>query len=89
MINEIQLSCNLAFAMCGGLSHGAMDALLQHASDELKQAYLPKLVSGEWSGTMCLTEPQCGTDLGLITTEADPHEDHYHLGGTKIWMTCG
>ena len=89
VINEIQLSCNLAFAMCGGLSHGAMDALLQHASDNLKQAYLPKLVSGEWSGTMCLTEPQCGTDLGLITTKAAPHEDHYHLEGTKIWITFG
>ena len=67
-----------------GLSHGAMKTILKKGSDELKQKYLPKLVSGEWMGTMCLTEPQCGTDLGLIKTTANPIDDHYELNGQKI-----
>jgi alkylation response protein AidB-like acyl-CoA dehydrogenase len=75
--------------MCPGLTSGLIEALLAHASDELKQEYLPKLVSGEWSGTMCLTEPQCGTDLGLLTTRADVFGDHYKLTGTKTWITFG
>ena len=57
--------------MYPGLSHGAYEALARHGSDDLKKRYLPKLIDGTWSGTMCLTEPQCGTDLGLIRTRAD------------------
>jgi len=65
------------------------EALRVHGSEELKAAYLPKLVTGEWSGTMCLTEPQCGTDLGMMRTKAVPHGDHYKITGTKIWITFG
>ena len=89
VVNEFQVSCNQSFAMCPGLSQGAMAAIYSHASDALKQYYMPKLVSGEWSGTMCLTEPQCGTDLGLCTTKAVAHGDHWKLSGTKIWISFG
>jgi len=76
--------------MYPGLSHGAIDALTLHASDELKNKYLPNLISGQWTGTMCLTEPQCGTDLGLIRTKAEPQADgSYSITGTKIWITGG
>ena len=60
---------NLAFGMFPGLSQGAYNALALHGSDEIKQRYLPKLADGSWAGTMCLTEPQCGTDLGLVRTQ--------------------
>jgi len=86
---EIGIASNMAFYMGPGLSHGAMKTILKKGSDELKQKYLPKLVSGEWMGTMCLTEPQCGTDLGLIKTTANPIDDHYELNGQKIWISFG
>ncbi|GIK97460.1 MAG: acyl-CoA dehydrogenase [Alphaproteobacteria bacterium] len=87
---EMICSANLSFGTYPGLSHGAYNALHLHGSDALKQLYLPKLVSGEWSGTMCLTEPQCGTDLGLIKTKAEPSGDgSYRISGTKIFISAG
>ena len=87
---EMVSSANLAFGMYPGLSHGAYRALHQHGSDELKDLYLPKLVEGTWSGTMCLTEPHCGTDLGLIRTKAEPNNDgSYRISGTKIFISAG
>ncbi|MGB1141256.1 MAG: acyl-CoA dehydrogenase C-terminal domain-containing protein, partial [Halioglobus sp.] len=90
IVDEMVCSTNMAFGMYPGLTHGAISALYAHGSDELKQAYLSKLVSGEWTGTMCLTEPQCGTDLSLIRTRAEPDgEGAYTLEGSKIWITSG
>ena len=89
ILGEIQIACNLAFALGPGLSHGAMEALEHHATPALREQYLPKLVSGEWMATMCLTEPQCGTDLGLISTKGVAEGDHWKLTGTKIWITWG
>lgn len=90
LMGEIATATNKSFSMCPGLSGGLITALEAHASDALKAAYLPKLISGEWAGTMCLTEPQCGTDLGLLTTKAEPNDDgSYTLTGTKIWITFG
>lgn len=88
-MSELSTSTNKSFTMCPGLTHGLIEAIIAYGSDEIKQAYLPNLVSGEWSGTMCLTEPQCGTDLGLISTKAVPEGDAYRLTGTKIWITFG
>ena len=83
-------SANLAWTMYPGLSHGAYECLHAHGSDELKAAYLPKLVSGEWTGTMCLTEPHCGTDLGILRTKAIPNADgSYAITGTKIFISSG
>src|SRR5690606_37189285 len=83
-------SANLSFGTYPGLSHGAYNAIHLHGSDALKQLYLPKLVSGQWSGTMCLTEPQCGTDLGLIKTKAEPADDgSYRITGNKIFISAG
>jgi alkylation response protein AidB-like acyl-CoA dehydrogenase len=87
--SEVLIAANKSFSMCPGLSNGLIDALVATGTDELKERYLEKLCSGEWSGTMCLTEPQCGTDLGLLTTKAEAHGDHYKLTGTKIWITFG
>ena len=90
VFEEMVSSANLAFGMYPGLSHGAYRALHAHATDELKAAYLPKLVDGSWSGTMCLTEPQCGTDLGMIRTKAEPDSDgSYKISGTKIFISAG
>jgi alkylation response protein AidB-like acyl-CoA dehydrogenase len=76
--------------MYPGLSHGAYEALARHGSDELKKRYLPKLTDGSWSGTMCLTEAQCGTDLGLIRTKAELQADgSYSITGTKIFISAG
>ena len=87
---EMQISANVAWSMYPGLSHGAYSALLAHGSEELRQRYLPKLVSGVWTGTMCLTEPQCGTDLGLIKTRAVANDDgSYSITGTKIFISAG
>jgi alkylation response protein AidB-like acyl-CoA dehydrogenase len=86
---EIIAACNKSFSMCPGLTAGLIEALEAHGSDEQKAKYLPKLISGEWTGTMCLTEPQCGTDLGLLTTRAEPFGDHYKLTGVKTWITFG
>ncbi|MEE2787766.1 MAG: acyl-CoA dehydrogenase family protein, partial [Myxococcota bacterium] len=88
-ISEMATACNKSFSMCPGLGHGLVESLLHYGTDEQKQTFLPKLISGEWSGTMCLTEPQCGTDLGLMTTKAVPDGDAYRLTGTKIWITFG
>jgi len=87
--DEIWQTCNLGFSLCSLLTHGAVDALLQHGSPELCETYLPKLVSGEWPGTMNLTEPQAGSDLAAITTKAVPEGDHYRLFGQKIFITWG
>jgi alkylation response protein AidB-like acyl-CoA dehydrogenase len=90
VFNEVFCSANKSFSMAPGLTHGLVEAIDHHGTDELRQRYLLKLVSGEWTGTMCLTEPQCGTDLGLLTTKAVPTDDGaYALTGTKIWITFG
>jgi alkylation response protein AidB-like acyl-CoA dehydrogenase len=87
---EMICSANLSFGITPGLSHGAYNAIYLHANDELKNKYLPKMVTGEWSGVMCLTEPQCGTDLGLIRTKAEPNkEGSYAISGTKIFISSG
>jgi alkylation response protein AidB-like acyl-CoA dehydrogenase len=90
VVDEMMCSTNLSLGMYPGLTHGAISALYSHGSDELKNIYLEKLISGEWTGTMCLTEPQCGTDLGMIRTKATPNDDgSYAIEGTKIWITGG
>ncbi|MFW0777957.1 MAG: acyl-CoA dehydrogenase C-terminal domain-containing protein [Rickettsiales bacterium] len=87
---EMVCSANLSFGLTPGLSHGAYNAIMLHATDELKQRYLPKMVSGHWSGVMCLTEPQAGTDLGLIRTKAEPNDDgSYNITGGKIFISSG
>ncbi len=87
---EYMISSNMAFAMYPGLTHGAIAALLAKGSDEQKAMYVPKMVSGQWGGTMNLTEPQCGTDLGLIRTRAEPQGDgSYAITGTKIFISSG
>ena len=87
---EYMISSNMAFAMYPGLTHGAIAALLATGSDAQKAMYVPKLVSGEWGGTMNLTEPQCGTDLGLIRTRADPQANgSWAITGTKIFISSG
>lgn len=90
IIDELVCSANLSFGMYPGLSHGAYNAIEKHGSDALKQLYLPRLVDGSWTGTMCLTEPHCGTDLGLIRTKAQPQADgSYKITGTKIFISAG
>ena len=87
---EMLNSANQAWTMYPGLSHGAYECLLKHGTDEQKSLYLPKLVSGEWTGTMCLTEAHCGTDLGLLRTKAEPQPDgSYKLTGSKIFISAG
>ena len=87
---EMLNSANQAWAMYPGLSHGAYNALSAFGTDAQKQLYLPKLVSGQWTGTMCLTEAHCGTDLGLLRTRAEPQADgSYALTGTKIFISAG
>jgi acyl-CoA dehydrogenase len=88
--NEFLASSNMAFAMYPGLNQGAIAALLTHGNAEQKALYVPKMVSGEWAGTMNLTEPQCGTDLGLIRTKAAQQQDgSYKITGTKIFISAG
>jgi butyryl-CoA dehydrogenase len=90
LVEEMICSANLSFGMYPGLSHGAYVALHAYGSDGLKDAYLPKMVDGTWSGTMCLTEPHCGTDLGLLRTKAVPQDDgSYKITGTKIFISAG
>lgn len=87
---EYMVSANMAFTMYPGLTHGAIEALIAKGSDEQKAKYLPKMISGQWSGTMNLTEPQCGTDLGLIKTRAEPNADgSWSITGTKIFISAG
>ncbi|MCZ7641941.1 MAG: acyl-CoA dehydrogenase C-terminal domain-containing protein [Pseudorhodoplanes sp.] len=89
-VNEFLASANLAFSMYPGLVQGAVAALLAHGSDAAKKVYLPKLISGVWAGTMNLTEPHCGTDLGLLRTKAVPQPDgSYKITGTKIFISGG
>jgi alkylation response protein AidB-like acyl-CoA dehydrogenase len=89
-MKEMICSSNMSFGMYPGLSYGAYEALHKFGTDDLKSQYLPKRVSGEWSGTMCLTEPHCGTDLGLIKTKAVPDTDgSYKITGTKIFISAG
>ncbi|MEM7676775.1 MAG: acyl-CoA dehydrogenase family protein [Myxococcota bacterium] len=83
LIGEIMTACNKSLSMCPGLTRGLVEAVDAHGSEEQKAKWLPKLVSGEWSGTMCLTEPQCGTDLGLIRSKAVPDGDAYRISGTS------
>ncbi len=90
LVEEMICACNLSFGLYPGLSHGAYLALKSHGSEALKNLYLPKLVDGTWSGTMCLTEAHCGTDLGLIRTRAVPQADgSYRLTGAKIFISAG
>jgi len=87
---EMLNSANQAWTMYPGLTHGAYEALHVHGSDAQKALYLPKLTSGEWTGTMCLTEPHCGTDLGLLRTKAEPQADGtYRITGNKIFISAG
>ena len=87
---EYMISANMAFAMYPGLAHGAIAALVVKGSREQQAKYLPRMISGEWGGTMNLTEPQCGTDLGLIRTRAEPQADgSYSITGTKIFISAG
>mgnify|MGYP001792685766 CR=1 FL=1 len=87
---EMFSSANMAFQMYSGLTHGAMSAIHAHGSDAQKETYLPKMIAGDWTGTMNLTEPQCGTDLGLIRTKAEPQDDGtYKITGQKIWISAG
>jgi alkylation response protein AidB-like acyl-CoA dehydrogenase len=87
---EMLNSANQAWTMYPGLTHGAYEALHAHGTPEQKQTYLPKLTSGEWTGTMCLTEPHCGTDLGMLRTKAEPQSDGtYKLTGSKIFISAG
>ena len=88
--SEMSTAANMAFSMYPGLTHGAGEAIYHGASDELKDLYLPKMVPGEWGGTMNLTEPHCGTDLGLLRTKAVPNDDgSYLITGQKIWISGG
>ena len=86
---EMWATGNLALSLCPMLTSGAIDTVELHATDELKQLYLPKMVSGEWAATMDLTEPQAGSDLARVRAQAVPDGDHYKIKGTKIFITWG
>lgn len=88
-VAEMWQSANLAWALCPLLNQGAVEALQAHGSPEQKETYLPKMVSGQWSGTMNLTEPQAGTDLSQVKARAERRDDHYRIRGTKIFITYG
>ncbi len=90
VLSEMVSAANMSWGMYPGLSQGVIEALTAHGSDQQKQHYLPKLVSGEWTGTMCLTEPHCGSDLGILRTKATPTENgSYKISGTKIFISAG
>jgi alkylation response protein AidB-like acyl-CoA dehydrogenase len=90
VLYEMCYSANHGWSMYPGLAHGAYECVRTHGSPELKEIYLPRIVSGEWLATMCLSEPQAGTDLGLLTTAASPQEDgSYLISGTKIFISGG
>ena len=90
VVTEFQSSANMAFSMYGGLTMGATAALMVHGKPEQKKMFVPKMVAGEWTGTMNLTEPQCGTDLGLLRTKAVKQADgSYKISGTKIFISAG
>jgi len=88
-VAEMWDASNLAFALCPLLTSGAIEAIESHATPELRELYLPQMISGEWSGTMNLTEPQAGTDLAAIKTRAQREADHYRIHGQKIFITWG
>jgi alkylation response protein AidB-like acyl-CoA dehydrogenase len=88
-LSEMWNAANMAFCLCPMLTTGAMTAIRRHGSDEQRATYVPKLVSGEWTGTMNLTEPQAGSDLSAVRTKATPEGDHYRIKGTKIYITWG
>src|SRR4051812_42592277 len=89
-VSEFQCSANMAFSMYGGLTMGATAALVVHGKDTQKQTYVPKMVAGEWTGTMNLTEPHCGTDLGLLRSKAVRQADgSFKITGTKIFISAG
>ncbi len=88
-VAEMWYASNMAFALCPLLTSGAIEAIEAHATEELRDTYLPRLVSGEWSGTMNLTEPQAGTDLAAIKTRAERDGEHYRIFGQKIYITWG
>ena len=88
--SEMMGTANWSFTMYPGLSLGAMNTVMQHATEELKNLFMPPMVEGRWGGTMCLTEPQCGTDLGQVKTRAEPQADGtYAITGTKIFISSG
>lgn len=90
LMNESVGTANWAWGMYPGLSHGAMRTIAEHGTDEQRQTYLTKLVEGVWTGTMCLTEAHCGTDLGMLKTKAEPQADGSHtITGTKIFISAG
>src|SRR5690554_4321489 len=89
-ISEMVGQANWSWGMYPGLSHGAMNTIESHGTPEQKETYLTKLVSGEWTGTMCLTEPHCGSDLGILKSKAEPNADgSYSISGTKIFISAG
>jgi len=89
-VGEMFVSANMAFNMYQGLTHGAYSAIHAHGSDEQKAKYLPNMVTCQWTGTMNLTEPHCGTDLGLMRTKAEPQDDGtYKISGQKIFISAG
>ncbi|MFM1546793.1 MAG: acyl-CoA dehydrogenase family protein [Candidatus Pseudothioglobus sp.] len=88
-VQEMWHSANMSWGLCPLLTQGAVEAITHNASEELKQRYLPKLISGEWSGTMNLTEGDAGTDVGALKTRAIPEKDHYLIRGQKIYITWG
>jgi len=89
-MQEMLTSANMAFSMCPLLNQGAVDMLLHHASEEHRETFLPKMITGEWTGTMNLTEPQAGSDVGALTTKAVPQDDGtYRITGTKIFISFG
>src|SRR3546814_7462343 len=83
---EMMGTANWSFNMYPGLSLGAMNTIMQHASDDLKKRYMPPLTEGRWTGTMCLTEPQCGTDLGQVKTRAEPQRSEEHTSELQSLM---
>ena len=88
--SEMQATANFAWTMYPGLSKGAINTIVSHGTDELKAKYLERMISGEFTGTMCLTEPHCGSDLGLVNTRAESNGDGtYKINGTKIFISCG
>jgi alkylation response protein AidB-like acyl-CoA dehydrogenase len=90
LVDEMICACNLSFSLYPGLTNGAWNALETHASQALKEIFFPRMAEGTWSGSMCLTEPHCGSDLGLLRTRADCQEDgSYRITGTKIFITAG
>ncbi|GGC57886.1 acyl-CoA dehydrogenase C-terminal domain-containing protein [Marinobacter halophilus] len=90
VMSEMMGTCNWSFGMYPGLSHGATNTIEEHGTEEQKQTYLTKLISGEWTGTMCLTESHCGSDLGTLRTKAEPNADGtYSITGTKIFISAG